>query len=375
MKKVLEFVKHYFSGLDKILILICIMCSTISMLCLISAYYTGQIKIRAVIIQGVGIILGIILASVISMFDYETLAKLWKIHLPATLLLVLLTFTPLGVQATTLADDKAWLNIGITTIQPSELLKISFVLTFALHLSKVGEKINTLKGFLLLCAHAAIPIGLIALQGDFGSALVFVAIFIMMMFVAGLSVKLILVGLIGLVVAVPLLWKFVLPDYLKTRFFVAWHPENYRLSTGMQQYNGRLALGSGGLFGKGLFSDNLYTNVPEAHNDFIFSYIGQTLGFIGCAITLLLIVILCVKMLVTARGSRDVLGNFICIGMFAIFFFQTLINIGMVLCITPVIGITLPFFSAGGTSVAVSYIAIGVVLSVYRNSKKDSIFD
>ena len=129
-----------------------------------------------------------------------------------------------------------------------------------------------------------------------------------------------------------------------------------------------------GASGKGLFNENLYY-VPEARNDFIFSYIGQTMGFVGCAIILLLITCLCVKILVTAKMAKDKLGTYICIGVFAMFVFQTVINIGMVLCVIPVIGITLPFFSSGGTSVLISYIGIGMVLSVYRQNRKDLMFD
>ena len=227
---------------------------------------------------------------------------------------------------------------------------------------------------MLLCLHGALPTGLIMLQGDFGSALVFLFIFIVMIFTAGLSWKYILSGIAAAAAAAPLIWFFILPDYLQNRIKIAFHPELDPQGIGYHQMRGRLALGSGQIFGKGLFSDNLIWP-PEVYNDFIFSYIGQTLGFIGCIAVALLLCVLCVKILLVSRMSRDPLGCYLCAGIFAIFIFQTVVNIGMVLCLLPVIGVTLPFISAGGTSVVTSYLAIGIVLSVYRQNKKKYMFE
>ncbi|MEG1995993.1 MAG: FtsW/RodA/SpoVE family cell cycle protein [Oscillospiraceae bacterium] len=372
-KKITSSIFLFFKELDKILLLICICASTISVLALYSFYKTGALDSpRTLYVQVISTILGVIIACIISRIDYDILANLWKFHVPLTVLLVILTFfigvTPQGT------DDKAWIDLGFTTFQPSELLKLSFVLTFALHLSKVSENINSIKPFLLLCLHGAIPTLLIVLQGDLGSALVFLAIFIFMMFSAGLSWKLILIGLGSFAAAAPFVWIYVLPPYLKRRFIVALDPALDALADGLQQFRGMTALGAGGLLGRGMFSENLFS-VPKAYNDFIFSYIGQIFGFVGAMITLLIITLLCVKILLTARKSRDKLGMFICVGVFSIFMFQSVINIGMVLCFLPVIGITLPFFSAGGTSVLVSYMAIGMVLSVYRGNRKVLLFD
>lgn len=372
MKGVWSAVKEFIKGLDKFLLFFCLCASTISCLCMYSFYRSGTVKSRLFLIQVLAVGMGIVAASIISALDYKILAKLWKIYTPIALFLVLLTFF-IGIQPEG-TDDKAWLDLGFTTFQPSELLKLAFIFTFSLHLSKVGENINKPKQFLLLCLHGAVPTVLIMIQGDFGSALVFLAVFAVMMFAAGLSIKFILTGIGGCLVAAPIIWYFVLPDYLQNRFLIAFHPELDKTGSGLQQYKGRIALGSGQLNGRGLFHDNLY-DVPEAYNDFIFSYIGQTLGFVGCVITLLIIVAFCVKILLVARMSKDKLGMYICVGVFAIFLFQSVINIGMVLCVLPVIGITLPLFSSGGTSVLVSYMAIGMVMSVYRVNKKELMFD
>ena len=375
MKKFFRAIWEYLKSIDKLLMLFCLIASSISLVMLYSIIHNGFLSNKKLlIIQAVAIALGIAAAIIVSLFDYHTLAKLWKIYTPAALFLVLLTFTPLGITRAG-SDDKAWLSLfGITTLQPSELLKIAFVFTFALHLQSVREDINHPRNILLLCLHGAAPTLLIMAQGDFGSALVFLFIFIVMLFTAGISWKYVLGGIAAAAVAAPIVWNFVLPDYLQKRILIAFHPELDPMGTGYHQIRGRIALGSGQIFGRGLFSDNLFVP-PEVYNDFIFSYIGQTLGFVGCVGVTLLLSLLCVKMLLVARMSRDPLGCYLCAGVFAIFIFQTVVNIGMVLCLLPVIGVTLPLISSGGTSVVTFYLAIGIVLSVYRKNKKKTMFE
>lgn len=372
--KVWGVIKRFFSGLDKFLAFVAICCSTIGVTCIYSMFATGLIySFRAVIIQAGASILGIVAASVISEIDYKLIAKLWRFYTPICVLLVVLTYF-VGDSGLEGSDDKAWLNLGITTVQPAEFLKLAFVFTFSIHLIKTGSHINELKHFLLLCAHGGVATLLVMLQGDFGTALVFFGVFIFMIIAAGLSLRLIAVGIVAALAAVPLIWQFVIPDYLKLRFEVAWHPELYLDTIGVQQYRGRIAMGSGGLFGRGLFSDDLYY-VPIEESDFILSYVGQVFGFVGIVITLLLIVALCVKILINAKMSKDLLGNYVCVGIFAMFLIQTLINVGMVMCFLPVIGITLPLISSGGSSIVVMYAAIGIAMSVYRQNKKEMMFD
>ncbi|MEG1027867.1 MAG: FtsW/RodA/SpoVE family cell cycle protein, partial [Oscillospiraceae bacterium] len=172
----------------------------------------------------------------------------------------------------------------------------------------------------------------------------------------------------------PIFWHYGMPDHLKRRIAIEFNPEMDKANAGMQQYSGKVALGAGQLDGRGLFNEDLYY-VPKAYNDFIFSYIGQALGFIGAITALLIITFLCVRLLVTAKHSNNLLGTYICVGIFAMFFTQTFINIGMVLCVMPVIGVTLPFFSHGGTSIVTCFCAIGLAMSVRRTSKKESMFD
>ncbi|PWL72749.1 MAG: hypothetical protein DBY25_02595 [Clostridiales bacterium] len=373
MKKVLQGVFNYLKHTDKWLLGLCIICAGFSMLLLYSIYYNGFLgSIRALWIQLASTVLGIAVAVIMSLIDYELMAKLWKYHLALTVLLVVLTFF-FGVQREG-ADDKAWLNLGITTIQPSEFLKISFVITFAYHLSKVRDTLNKPKTLGLLLLHAGAISGLIVIQGDYGSALVFIFIAACMLIVAGLSWKYILGALVVLPVAGVVAWNFLFEEQHRMRVLLAFNPELDPLNRGFQQLQGRRALGSGQLFGRGLFSDNLIS-VPEMRNDFIFSYIGQTLGLVGCIVTVGLLIAICLRILYVSRISKDPLGNYICVGVFAIVFFQSAVNIGMVLCVAPVIGITLPFFSSGGSSMLTMFMTIGLVLSVYHKNHRTAMFD
>lgn len=378
MKKVMTVIWHFIKKMDKLLLLAILVCSGLSVVLLYSIYankassfvYPSTYKTQ-VIATG----LGLICALVLSMIDYNRLAKLWYIYAPVGVFLVLLTFTPLGMMREgTAADDRAWLNLGVTAIQPSEFLKIAFIVSFSYHLSKVKDKINQPLNLMFLCLHGIVPIGLIALQGDGGTAIVFGVIFVMMFFIAGISWKYIL----AVVLASPLLgilgWNFILTDNQRDRFLITFNPEMDPLGLGHQQIQGKIALGSGQLYGKGLLGGD-YMYVSEMHNDFIFSYLGQVFGFIGCIALCGIIIFIAIKILYNGIVAKDNIGKYICTGVFAMFFTHAVLNIGMVLGVLPVIGVPLPLISAGGSSVLSMYLAFGLVFSVYQhNERNKSIF-
>ena len=368
----MESIRKQPHGIDFGLLLLCIGMAGFGCLMLVSCYAAGWIGLSVVVTQLCAGCLGVLAACLLSRLDYRTAARFWPLLAGGGLVLCLLLLTPLGYTPPG-SDDRAWLRVFGLSLQPSELLKLVFVITFSLHLSRVQERIHTFRQFVLLSLHGGAYTGLVMLQGDYGSATVFLAAFWIMMFAAGLSWKLQAAGTVLLAGAVPLVWMFLLPDYLKERFYVAWHPETDPLGRGYQQYRGQVALGSGQWTGRGLFADGL-VSVPEGHNDFIFAHIGQTLGFLGCGVAVAGLVLICAKILWTARQCRDPLGRSLCCGIFAILFYQSLINIGMVLCVIPVIGITLPFLSGGGTSLLISFLGIGLVLEVARQNRQDRIF-
>ncbi len=366
-----KWIREYFYRLDKPLLVMVMAAICFGCVVQYSEMCAGFISRRAFYTQlaasGIGVAAMLLMAEV----DYRRLAECWKLHLPVTLGLTLLTFTNLPVvYRPNGSDDSAWLRFGAFSLQPGELLKFSFILTLALHLSRVQEEINRPRNVLLLCLHGALPCLLIFLQGDMGSALVFFFIFLCMVFASGLSWKYILLGAAVMAGAVPAVWfSGLLPDYLKNRFLVLGDLENATLKEAYQQLVGRRILGSGMAFGKGLLSDE-FEYVYAIENDLVLAHIGQAMGFVGTAATLLILTVICGKILLVARSSKDFLGSSICVGVFGMFFVQSALNIGMVLGLMPVIGITLPFFSQGGSSLVVSCLSMGLCISVGAASNK-----
>ena len=371
MHKFFEKIADYIRETDKILIILCLTASLYGALVVFSATYISS-GYQKFMVQLIGIGLGLLVAVILSLFDYRTFLKRWYIPAAIGLILVLLTFqfgyAPSGT------DDKAWLALPFgQSIQPSELLKIAFIITFTAHVNTIrSERISDFKNVLLLCLHGAVPVMLIHLQGDDGSAMVIAFIFIAMLFVAGVRALYFVIAGIGVAAALPLMWFFVLNTDQKSRLLALLDPSGYEAII-YQQARGETAIGSGGFFGYGLFNGPYVQDgkIPLGYNDFIFASIGEELGFLGCLAVIILIAAICIRILMVARSSRDKSGKIICAGVFAMFASQSIINIGMCLSVLPVIGVTLPFFSAGGTSMVCLYLGIGLILSVFchRNVK------
>ncbi len=371
-------IRIYSKETDRLLLFTCTALSCISIALIGGLVNAGALSTdRPFKMQLAASLLGIAAAIVISKIDYHFMADLWKLHQPIAYGLVLLTFTSLGVQVSEYIDDRNWLDIpGLPQFQPSELLKISFIITFAYHLSKVKDELNDLKTLFLVCVHGAVPVVLIHFQGDDGTAVVMLVIFAGMIFAAGLSWKYILPLLAAVPPALIVLWTFLLDNDKKGRILALIAPDTLsaadRSKYLWQQLKGEIAIGNGGVWGNGIMTENgQFQFVPEVHNDFIFSYLGESMGFVGCLSVLLLLLILCFTMMRNAKNATDDLGRYICVGVFSMFAAQIAINIGMNLSMFPVIGITLPFLSAGGTSVATLYLSIGVVLSVHVHSRSN----
>ncbi len=377
MKTVLQAVARYWKKLDKPLLFAAMLCSALSVVLLYSIYINhtlSEIDDDDYIIQLVAVGIGVLSVLVLAAIDYHKIARLWFVYAPIALILVLLTFTSLGYRRAG-ADDQAWLQLGSVTLQPSEILKLAFILTFSLHLAKDEENMNRPLHMLLLILHGCMPIGLVFLQGDYGTAVVFAFIFAAMMLIAHISWKYVLAGMIAVPAALVVAWNFVLGSLHKNRILVLLHPGTDPEGLEYQQDLGLSALASGKLFGVGLFDGDSYISVPEMHNDFIFSYIGQTLGFVGAMAVVLIMVFLCLRTLANGLRANDQQGMFLCIGVSSMIFTHCFMNIGMVLKVMPVIGVPLPFLSAGGTSTLSMYIAIGMVISVRtHNERKYNVF-
>lgn len=375
MKKVFKGVSSYLRKTDLVLVLLCLVLAGFGMMVIYST--THNSSNRHVIVQAMGLCIGLFCMIIVSLIDSDILLRLWKLYAPFCVLLMVLTYfigyTPPGT------DNKAWLQLpGGLLLQPSELLKLAFIFTLALHIRKLGEDVKTFKGVCGLVLHGAVPIVLVLIQRDWGSMLVFVFIFVFVCFAGGVRLRYFAAAFGILAVAAPLVWTYVLKDYQKKRILAVYFPE---LDSGYdyiyQQAMGKLSIGSGGLFGKGWLSGprTQASIVPEQRNDFIIAALGEEFGLFGCFIVLLLLTLIMVRICRCAKKASDIAGSCICMGVFAIIFSQSVINIGMALGLLPVIGIGLPFFSAGGTSIVMSCLSIGMVLSVYNGRESSSLFD
>lgn len=355
---------------DKILLLLCIFTTSYGCVAVFSSTHYLE-SYRPFIVQCLSMVMGVTAAVIISAIDYQKLLQRWYLIAALGLIPVILTFfIGFAPQGT---DDKAWLDLGITTFQPSELLKVCFAVTFSAHLSRVKPNINKLKYLLPVCLHGAFPVLLIHFQGDDGTALVFAIMVLFMMWAAGVSWKYFLLGIVAAAAASPILYFFVMNDDQRKRITSMFNVEDNINGIGYQQWRGRMALANGGFAGQGFLKGDLTQNgiVPYGYNDFIFTSIGEEFGFLGCVAVVLLLAAICLRCIHIARISVKDSGKLICVGIFSMLFAQMVINVGMCVSILPVVGITLPFFSAGGTSLLCLYLGIGLVLNVYmhRNSR------
>ena len=378
----LELLRRYAKRADLPLLAVCAALSAVSVVVLVSV---GQSQLggsnNKASVQLIASLLGLMLAVVVSTVDHRALARAWPLHAVAAWGLVLPTlflhnfragFLTIGYDAGG-TSNYSWYRVGGMTFQPTELAKISFVLTLAWHLARVRGRVNQPRNLLALLAHILLPVLAIHIQGDDGTALVFLGIGLVMLFAGGLS-RWLAAGAAAAAVGGGALLLALKPDLLKgyqfKRILAVLNPDDPALADFTYQQNkGAMAIGTGGLTGQGLFTGE-HIFVPNAWNDFIFSYLANVLGFLGAAAVLALLFVVAARTLTTALHSADALGRYLCVGIFAALFLQCVINLGMNLQVLPVIGVTLPFLSAGGSSVVMMYLCVGLVLSVSLHTRR-----
>ncbi len=323
-----------------------------------------------VIVQSAAIIMGIVIMFVLKALDYEILLELSKIiYIVYNALLILVLIIGTGRSET---GTNGWISLGPVNIQPSEFAKIGFIITFGAHLHKAGGEINKIKNLAFLMLHLCVPLGLILLQPDYGTAMVFIFIAVIMMFMAGVKIRYFLIAGSVFLAATPLIWIF-LDEFQKNRILVFLNPELSPAGAGYNVIQSKLAVGAGQMFGKGLFKGSQIQMdfLPGKHTDFIFAVAGEELGFFGC---ILIIGLLCSIIFILLKNAAEVkknAGGYILAGIAAMLIFQCFENIGMSIGIMPVTGIPLPFFSYGGSSVLTTFISIGVAMSILK--RKDYI--
>ena len=321
--------------------------------------------------QAIWLAISIPIVIVIISLDYETIAKAALIgYIVIIILLVLVLFT------TPVNGATSWFEIGPFSFQPAEFAKIFVILLLAKGIVKVQEKdrksISKPSKLFLSLLIVAIPVLLIIKQPDYGTATAFLVATIFMLFASGINKRYIIGAIIAVVVIVPLLYFFVLPEHAKTRIDVFLNPDLDPRGAGYNVIQSKLAIGAGQVFGMGLTKGNqtqLGFLYPKT-TDFIFSVIGEEMGFVIGALVIVLYVILITKAVNVAKTAKDDLGSYIAMGIAGIFLFHMLENIGMTMGLLPITGVPLPFVSYGGSSLLTNFVLVGLLLSISARRKK-----
>ncbi|MFT8888761.1 MAG: FtsW/RodA/SpoVE family cell cycle protein, partial [Ethanoligenens sp.] len=361
----------YIQATDHILILLTTLATIFGFVLIDSA---TQGSVRMLTVQTIGMIIGYVAMVIISQIDYHDIAGAWKVLAIISIFFLILTIVIGSSRAG--SQDRAWIRIGSNTIQPSEFIKIIFAITFAKHYDLIKEQINKPRNVVMLTLHAMVPIVLLLLQRDMGMLLVYTLMFACMMFAANVKLRYFSIAGLAILISGPIIWSKILGATQKNRILSLFDPVKYSTDA-YQQTQGRLAIGSGGLLGEGLFhgqiTQGIASQLPEKQNDMIFAVAGEELGFIGCVAILVIFLFFLIRLIQIARKSKDAMGCIICIGVFASFAVQVGVNVAAALMFFPITGISLPFFSYGGSSIISCFAAVGIALSVYMH-RSTSIF-
>lgn len=364
--------KYKIKNFDFVLVLAVIMLTIFGVLVVGSAKQDLQMK------QIYGAIAGFVLMISIAFIDYNFILKFYWIIYIINLILLLVVKTSLGREV---YGAQRWIKIGAFGFQPSELAKILLILFLAQFIMKYREKLTTFGMLFLTFLFILVPLGLIYSQPDLSTSIVVILIFCTLLFMGGLNWK-IIAGVLGVFIPSIVLFmvlilqegQTIITDYQRNRIMGFLYPQEY-IRYSYQQLNSVIAIGSGQLMGKGL-NNNAITSVKngdfisQAQSDFIFSIVGEELGFIGCLTIILLVLFIIVKCLLIARKAKDLAGTLIATGVAALFGFQSIINMGVATLLVPNTGIPLPFVSYGLTSLLCSFIAIGFVLNIRLQAVK-----
>ncbi|NTV89458.1 MAG: rod shape-determining protein RodA [Clostridiales bacterium] len=314
--------------------------------------------------QLVCLIAGIIISIILCTIDYKDFKTLGiAIYIISVFLLILVL-----LKGEDIHGSRSWLILPVIgQFQPSELAKVAFVVVIPVFFERIKEGQDKAKNILKLIVYFVIIVLLILMQRDVGTTTVVVFAFLVMLFVFGVPYKYFLIAIGAFGASTPLIWMLVLPKYphIKARILTFLNPEMDLLGDGLQVHRSKMTIGSGQMFGNGLFNGNqTQYRVPFKQNDFIFSVVGEELGFIGCMVVIALIFFILFRSLYIARNSRDDYGTYMVVGITAIFAFHFIENIGMSIGVLPVTGIPLPFMSQGGSALLTNYFSVGILLSV-----------
>lgn len=364
MKRALTATLTYIKKADMFLLALCLLCSVFGLILIWSAtrnFSDGAWQFLSVQIGA--LVLGLIAFVAASILDVDSIARHWKILLVFNIL-ILLSLRVFGVGIA--GGYRIWLRFGPIGIQPSEIVKITFIIMFAYHIHYLKEykNLNSFFSLVQLGVHFGL---LLVLLPDLGTTVIFIAIFLIMLFLGGVKFRWFLLGSAIVAAVAPTLWSG-LHYYQQQRILAPFDPtiDPNNLRWNFQPHRSRIAIASGQVTGQGLGqgTQTQAGSIPEQQTDFIFSAAGEEFGIIGAVAIILLLGVITIRCFYVAVKARDTLSALTCAGIGAFMMFQTLGNIGMALGLTPVVGLALPFFSYSGSSLVMTFVAMGIVCGV-----------
>jgi rod shape determining protein RodA len=376
VKKSMPMIKQFCKRADMLLLTLCFAAAFFGIVMIASATASFGTP-RYVLVQIIGLIIGIALFVLFTVIDIDIFADKWGIIVIFEVVLALLLLTPLGYADDT--GNRAWLRFGFFGVQPAEVIKAAFIVVMAKHITYLKEykNLNSVLSVAQLVVHCLFIVGLlVVISKDMGSALVFLFIFLVMLFAGGLKFYWFLIGITGAAAVFPYFWTHVLTQRYRDRILCPYDstidPSGFDIR--WQSNQSKTALASGQLTGMG-YGEGAITQskdaLPAKQTDFIFATIGEELGMIGCILVVLLLLAIICRCLYVGATSRNTMSMLVCFGVSGWLLFQTFENICMCIGIAPVIGITLPFFSYGGSSIFSLFAAVGLVSGVKYRPKPE----
>ena len=367
----LRAIAHYFRNTDLYLLLLTLCCSAYSLVLVNSATANSILHDRYLTVQAAAIGIGVVAFILISLVDLESLKRYWRI----LLVIIIAVQLSLAFVGDSHGGNRSWIDLGFVSVQPGEIGRIVFIITFAAHLMLVYEEINRWQTLIGLGVHAGLLFGaIVAAQHDAGVALSYLFIAIVMIFAAGISYKWVLGGVVVGLSSIPFIWQALSGNRL-ARILVLLDPSIDNLYPDKDYYyqtaQSKIAIGAGQLTGSGYMQglQTQYDKVPANHTDFIFTVAGEEFGFLGAMLVLVLLALLILRLFYVSYRAGSTFSALMTVGIAGMFLFQTFENIFMCLGMFPVIGLTLPLFSYGGSSVVTMYAALGVAAGVRMREK------
>ena len=368
MKLKLSDIREFLQRADTPLFLLCLTASVLGIV-IISSATKSYHSVTYIYVQVAALLIGIALYVLFTVIDADIIADQWPLLLVAEIGFLLLLI-PFGSEGDT--GNRSWIRFLGIGIQPSEIVKVIYIVLSAKHLSYLRDYRDLSAPFsvLQLAAHFGMLFLLIlGISRDLGNALIFFFIFLVMLYASGIRLYWFLFGGAALAIMIPLAWNHVFSARQKERILAPYDPtidpQGYGVNWEPKQ--AKLALSSGRLTGTGLYQGTQTQSdaIDSKHADYIFAAIGEEMGMIGCVLIILLLTAIILRCVYVGVHCRSGFGMLVCFGVAASVFFQTFVNIGMCLGLTPVIGVALPFFSYGGSSLFTSFAAMGLVSGIH----------